>query len=43
VKRAAAGADRDPRWIARENLRKHRLERLDSGWGDSAARPAGLS
>jgi hypothetical protein len=32
VERAAQSDDRDLRWIARENLRKRRLERLDSGW-----------
>jgi hypothetical protein len=32
VERAAASDDRDLRWIARENLRKHRLERLDDAW-----------
>jgi hypothetical protein len=31
VERAAGGGDRDLRWIARENLRKRRLERLDAG------------
>ena len=31
VERAAASGDRDLRWIARENLRKRRLERLDAG------------
>jgi hypothetical protein len=30
VERAATGGDRDLRWIARENLRKRRLERLDA-------------
>jgi hypothetical protein len=29
VERAASGGDRDLRWIARENLRKRRLARLD--------------
>ena len=29
---AARTGDRDLRWIARENLRKRRLERLDAGW-----------
>ena len=32
VDQAAASGDRDLRWIARENLRKRRLERLDSDW-----------
>ena len=32
VERAAASGDRDLRWIARENLRKRRLERLDADW-----------
>jgi hypothetical protein len=32
VERAAASADRDLLWIARENLRKRRLERVDPGW-----------
>jgi hypothetical protein len=32
VERAVATGDRDLRWIARENLRKRRLERLDAGW-----------
>jgi hypothetical protein len=32
VERAVAGNDRDLRWIARENLRKRRLERLDPDW-----------
>jgi hypothetical protein len=32
VERAVASGDRDLRWIARENLRKHRLERLDPDW-----------
>ena len=32
VERAAASGDRDLRWIARENLRKRRLERLDPDW-----------
>jgi hypothetical protein len=32
VDRAAASDDRDLRWIARENLRKRRLERLDDVW-----------
>jgi hypothetical protein len=31
VERAATGGDTDLRWIARENLRKRRLERLDAG------------
>jgi hypothetical protein len=30
VERAASDGDRDLRWIARENLRKRRLERLDA-------------
>ena len=30
--RAAASGDHDLRWIARENLRKQRLERVDAGW-----------
>ena len=29
---AARSGDRDLRWIARENLRKRRLERLDADW-----------
>jgi hypothetical protein len=32
VERAVASGDRDLRWVARENLRKHRLERLDPDW-----------
>jgi hypothetical protein len=32
VARAARSGDRDLRWIARENLRKRRLERLDARW-----------
>lgn len=32
VERAAESGDRDLRWIARENLRKRRLERLDPDW-----------
>jgi hypothetical protein len=32
VARATRTGDRDLRWIARENLRKRRLERLDAGW-----------
>jgi hypothetical protein len=32
VERAAQSDDRELRWIARENQRKRRLERLDSGW-----------
>jgi hypothetical protein len=32
VERAVASDDRDLRWIARENLRKRRLERLDPEW-----------
>ena len=32
VERAAAGDDRDLAWLARENLRKRRLERLDPAW-----------
>lgn len=32
VERAASGDDRDLRWIARENLRKRRLERVDADW-----------
>jgi len=32
VARAAASDDRDLLWVARENLRKHRLERLHSDW-----------
>jgi hypothetical protein len=32
VDRAADGGDRDVRWIARENLRKRRLERIDPDW-----------
>lgn len=32
VERAAASGDRDLLWIARENLRKRRLERVDAGW-----------
>jgi hypothetical protein len=32
VDRAVEGGDRDLRWIARENLRKRRLERADPNW-----------
>lgn len=32
VARAQRSGDRDLRWIARENLRKRRLERLDADW-----------
>jgi hypothetical protein len=32
VDRVVASGDRDLRWIARENLRKRRLERLDATW-----------
>jgi hypothetical protein len=32
VDRAVASGDRDLRWIARENLRKRRLERVDPAW-----------
>ena len=32
VEDAARSGDRDLRWIARENLRKRRLERLDADW-----------
>jgi hypothetical protein len=32
VERAAASNDRDLAWVARENLRKRRLERIDPGW-----------
>ena len=32
VAHAAQSGDRDLRWIARENLRKRRLERLDADW-----------
>jgi hypothetical protein len=32
VAHAAHSGDRDLRWIARENLRKRRLERLDADW-----------
>jgi hypothetical protein len=32
VEHAAQSGDRDLRWIARENLRKRRLERLDAAW-----------
>jgi hypothetical protein len=32
VDRAVEGGDRDLRWIARENLRKRRLERVDPDW-----------
>jgi hypothetical protein len=32
VGRAAASDDRDLAWVARENLRKRRLQRLDPGW-----------
>jgi hypothetical protein len=32
VERAATSGDRDLCWIARENLRKHRLERLGTEW-----------
>jgi hypothetical protein len=32
VAHAARSGDRDLRWIARENLRKRRLERLDADW-----------
>jgi hypothetical protein len=32
VERAVSTQDPDLRWIARENLRKHRLERLDPAW-----------
>jgi hypothetical protein len=32
VERAAASDDRDLAWVARENLRKRRLERIDPGW-----------
>jgi hypothetical protein len=32
VDRVVASGDRDLRWIARENLRKRRLERLDAAW-----------
>ena len=31
-RRAAASGDRDLLWIARENLRKKRLERVDQRW-----------
>lgn len=32
VERAVVSGDRDLRWIARKNLRKRRLERLDPDW-----------
>lgn len=32
VERATASDDRDLAWMARENLRKRRLERLNRGW-----------
>jgi hypothetical protein len=32
VARAERSGDRDLRWIARQNLRKRRLERLDAAW-----------
>jgi hypothetical protein len=32
VERATASEDRDLAWVARENLRKRRLERLNRGW-----------
>jgi hypothetical protein len=32
VAHAAQSGDRDLRWMARENLRKRRLERLDADW-----------
>jgi hypothetical protein len=32
VGRGAASGDRDLAWVARENLRKRRLQRLDPGW-----------
>jgi hypothetical protein len=32
VGQAVASDDRDLAWVARENLRKRRLERLDPGW-----------
>ena len=32
VGRAAASDDRDLAWVARENLRKRRLQRLDPAW-----------
>src|SRR5699024_9777527 len=32
VERAAESGDHDLRWIARENLRKRRLQRLDPEW-----------
>ena len=32
VAHAAQSGDRDLRWIARENLRRRRLERLDADW-----------
>jgi len=35
VERAAASGDRDLVWVARQNLRKRRLERLDAGWVQS--------
>jgi len=35
IERAAASGDGDLRWIARENLRKRRLERLDPEWVES--------
>jgi hypothetical protein len=41
VAQAAQSGDRDLRWIARQNLRKRRLERLDAGWAPAHRRPAG--
>ena len=35
VGRAVTSGDRDLRWIVRQNLRKSRLARMDSGWVDA--------
>jgi hypothetical protein len=32
VEQVAVSGDRDLAWVARENLRKRRLQRLDPGW-----------
>ena len=41
VGRGAASGDRDLAWVARENLRKRRLQRLDPGWVALARAPLG--
>jgi len=42
VERAAASGDRDLLWVARENVRKRRLEQLDTDWVAALSERLGL-